>query len=128
MREHKDSDSPSGYDREVQPRRRPTREELHSGEATYIPPRQPGMDTAACLTAFAQRLTGLNDQQAMRGSNALALMDPRDIAAQLVGAAKAAQLGGASESFELIGALALAGLMAASRADELRVDSGEAAA
>ena len=106
---------------------KPSREDLHSGEATYIPPQQPGMDTAACLTAFARRLTGLNDQQAMHGSNALALMDPPDIAAQLVGAAKAAQLGGCSESFELIGALALAGLMAASRSEELRIDTGNAA-
>jgi hypothetical protein len=119
--DRKDSSSPTGYDREIQPRKHI---DLHDPTTQPPGPLTPGLTVPACLTAFAQRLTRLNE--ALQGS-ALAL-DPRDIAEQIVGAARAAQLTGMSGSFELIGALALAGMMSASRAEELRVDLGGDAA
>lgn len=92
----------------------------HSGG--YMRPRQPGLTVPACLTAFADRHRTLDADGALTG------LDARDIAARIEGAAKAGQLEGLAATFETIGALALAGLIAASRADELRIDAGDAAA
>jgi hypothetical protein len=128
MKDRKDSDSPTGYDREIQPRKHTDLHDPSTQHPGQPGPPTPGLTVPACLTAFAQRLTRLNDKQVLHGSNALALMDPRDIAMQIVGAGRAAQLTGMSGSFELIGALALAGMMSASRAEELRVDTGDEAA
>ena len=57
---------------------RPSNEDLHSGKASYIR-RAGGMQVSDVLTAFARKLTLLNDRHARMNLPVLSLQDPRDV-------------------------------------------------
>jgi hypothetical protein len=78
------------------------------------------------LLAFPARLNAIQYHEAHNGTSLLR-QDPRDLAAVIERLARAAQLEGLVSTFETIGAYAMAGLVAAARAEETRVDTGDAA-
>jgi len=78
------------------------------------------------LWAIAVRLNTLNREQASQGTSLL-LMDPRDLAGMAERLGKAAQLEGYAVTFESLGAVAVAGWVAAIRCEELDPSSGDAA-
>lgn len=128
MREHKDSDSPSGYTRDVY-RKRPTDAELHDG-VFQMPPA--GVRSLPMIgeahRAFGARLTRLNDENVRAGGCALSLEDPRDLLAQIEGLVGVMRsLGGALGNVESLGAQVTALWCAQARVDELRVETGDAA-
>jgi hypothetical protein len=61
----------------------PSNEDLHSGKATYI--RQGGLQVSEVLTAFARKLTLLNDRNARMNLPIPALQDPWDVLNDLDG-------------------------------------------
>lgn len=71
-------------------------------------------------------LNQLNHEMAFQGTSLL-LMDRRDLAAIVERRANSARLEGQTDTWAQLIALCIAGYVSADRAEELRVDSGEAA-
>lgn len=84
------------------------------------------MTVSEAAAAGIDRLNEWNGEMAFQGTS-LILMDPRDLAGMLERLANAARLESFVTSWDSLVALALAGRVAADRAEELRVDAGEAA-
>lgn len=110
MKDRKQSASPCDYDREL-------------GRHMTARPVGPLADA---LRAITDRLSAIQREEAKNGTS-LILQDPRDLAAVVERLARAGQLEGLVSTWESIGAYALAGIVSASRAAEVRVDSGDAA-
>lgn len=104
--------------------------ELHT-QATRLDPRAariwPTGPVGDALWAIIGRLNAIQHECAREGTSLL-LQDPRDLAAVIERLGKAGQLEGFSATFEMAGAYAVAGWVASSRAEELRVDLGGDAA
>lgn len=99
-------------------------------EAAAMDPRAnrawPGGPVGDAAWAGVARLNDWNGEMAFQGTS-LILMDPRDLAGMLERLANAARAESLVTTWDSLVALALAGRVAADHAEELRVDSGEAA-
>lgn len=100
--------------------------ELHTAAARMDPRAAriwPAGPIGDALWAIIGRLNTIQHECAREGTSLL-LQDPRDLAAVIERLGKAGQLEGFSGTFEMVGAYAVAGLVASSRAEELDPSSG----
>lgn len=107
MREHKQSDSPSGFDREIHRSHRVT--------------------ALTVMSDFNTALTRINADRVRDGQPVPALEDVRDVLGAIRGLAVAAQLECFQETLDKIGALSVAARLAHARQEVLSPTSGDAA-